>query len=425
VSQRSITEGSNLPNASAMGTDQPLRIAFYSPALPESGASNGVVTYSGLMRDALRARGHNVSVVTTENMEDANGQVVALPAINRLVAGTKLRLASMRGKNAGQLWVRMHIRNAFETARREGVQVFEIEESFGWAAALVGQGVAVVERLHGPHAFVRNSIESAAEKRLGDHRVAAEVASLTKVQAVTSSSRWLLDAMIERYQLNLNLTSVFPNPMPVAPLSATWRRQEADQDQFLFVGRFDLCKGADVVLRAFALAVTRRPTLKLVMAGPDNGLAQADGSLIRFDEFARREIPAEARPKIKFMGPQPPSQIAELRMRSGVALVASRFETFAYIIAEAMAVGMPILTSDTFAARELIRDGLDGRTVPVGDVEKTAAAMIEMSSNPDPLDALGLSAYQRARTLLDPDRIAEETEGLYRQALARFGKRLR
>ena len=41
-------------------------------------------------------------------------------------------------------------RNRLKAARQAGAQVFEIEESFGWAGRLTGQGVAIVERLHGP-----------------------------------------------------------------------------------------------------------------------------------------------------------------------------------------------------------------------------------------------------------------------------------
>jgi glycosyltransferase involved in cell wall biosynthesis len=418
VSHRHIAEREGSAPRFARSADAPLRVALYSPALPESGASNGVVTYSRIMREALRARGHEVIVVTTENIEHADGRVSPLPRLNRLLAGIKLRAATVRGATSGQAWVLMNVRNAFEAARQAGAQVFEIEESYGWAGALVNRDVAIIERLHGPHSFVRNAVESAAEKRLSDRRIAAEVASLRKVQAVTSPSRGLLDAMTERHGLKLKLASVIPNPMPVACSSAIWRPQEANHDQFLCVGRFDLCKGADIVLRAFAEAVSRRPTLKLIFVGPDNGLAQADGSVIGFDEFVCSEIAPEARARIEFMGPQPQNRIAELRLRSGVALVGSRFESFAYIIAEAMAVGMPILTSDTFGARELIRDRRDGRIVPVGDVGTTAEAIVEMASSPNRLHEFGRSAYLRAGALLAPDRIARETEALYREAVA-------
>jgi glycosyltransferase involved in cell wall biosynthesis len=91
--------------------------------------------------------------------------------------------------------------------------------------------------------------------------------------------------MIERFGLNLPIARAIPNPMPAMSPADAWRLERADPDQILCVGRFDLRKGADVVVRAFARAIERRPSLMLLMAGPDPGLAQPDGSAIHFDEF--------------------------------------------------------------------------------------------------------------------------------------------
>jgi glycosyltransferase involved in cell wall biosynthesis len=236
---------------------------------------------------------------------------------------------------------------------------------------------------------------------------------------VTSPTRGLLDALVQRYALDFELSAVIPNPMPVADRPAIWDPERAKRAQLLAVGRFDLCKGADVVLRAFALAVDRQPELTLVMAGPDSGLVHADGNVIRFDDFIRSEISPQARSHITFLGSQPPSRISELRLESGVAVVGSRFETFAYTIAEAMAVGMPLLTSATFGARELIRDGRDGRIVPIADVDRMAQAMIDLSAMPDKLIEFGRSAYRRASELLSPKVAARQTVEIYRRAIQR------
>jgi glycosyltransferase involved in cell wall biosynthesis len=298
------------------------------------------------------------------------------------------------------------------------VQVFEIEESFGWAGRLAGQGVAIVERLHGPHGFVRDQIESVDQKRRGDLREAAEVASFSQVQAVTAPTQRLLDAMVERYGIDPPIMRAIPNPMPVISVGPTWNVRDADPDQILFVGRFDLCKGADVAIRAFARALERRPSLTLLMAGPDRGLAQPDGSAVHFDEFVASEVSSEVRARIQFLESQPPARIAELRLQSCLALVASRFENFAYSIGEAMAVGMPVLATDTFGAREMIRDGIDGRIVPMGDSAAMAVAMLAMAGDPDGLANTGRLAYERVRDWLSPERIARETIGLYREAIA-------
>ena len=395
----------------ASAGDEPLRIALYTPCLPESGASNGIVTYVRIMRDALRELGHHVFLVTTESMACPDGSVVPLPRLNRVVAGLRLRVGSTFGDNAGEAWVRMNVRNAFEAARRAGAQVFEIEESFGWAGRLAGRGVAIVERLHGPHVFVRDEVEAPQAKRTGDRRQAAEFASFAKVQAITSPTQGLIDALVQ-YGLDRSIARVIPNPIPQVAAAQMWRLADTEHNQVLFVGRFDLCKGADIAIRAFAEAAAREPSLNLVIAGPDTGVREAGGSVLKFADFVAKEVSPEMRSRIQFLGAQSPADIAALRRRSAIALMTSRFETFGYTIAEAMAAGMPVLTSATFGGKSLIRDGVDGRVVPVADVSQTARVIIEMTTNEDRLQKMGQSAYHRVGRLLAPERIAAQTVDL-------------
>jgi glycosyltransferase involved in cell wall biosynthesis len=399
--------------------DQPLRIAFYSPALPESGASNGIVTYTGITRDALRALGHEVIVVTTDEIEQADGTVTAIRKAGALSTKPKLWVESRRPPDGSDPWVRLHVVRALEASLKLRPDVIEMEESHGWAGRIAGRGVAVVERLHGPHVFGRDDVETTDERRIGDLREEAERASLTQVQAVSSPSGRQLRAITDRYQLDLPLARTIPNPRPLVPADDAWHLQRSDPNQILCVGRFDLRKGADIVVRAFARACEQRPSLSLVMVGPDSGLKHSSGKVVHFDEFVREEVAPEVRSRIRFLGTQSQDQLAQLRRDSGLAIVASRFESFSYSIAEAMSFGMPVLTSDNFGGCELVRDRVDGRIVPIGDVTATADALLEMTADPARLAEMGRSGYLRASEFLSPERIARETIQLYREAMAR------
>jgi glycosyltransferase involved in cell wall biosynthesis len=300
------------------------------------------------------------------------------------------------------------------------VQIFEMEESFGWARRLVGRGAAIVERLHGPHAFVREWTETRGQRAEGDLKEAAEFDSMRRVQAVTAPTQALLDALAGQYRVTLPLTRAIPNPIPVASGAVQWRIDDADPNQLLYVGRFDSLKGADIVLQAFEQALQRRPSLTLVIAGPDLGLIDGGGALVHFEEFSAREMSAQARARVRFLGAQAPARVADLRLQSGVSILTSRFENFPYSIAEAMAAGMPVLASNTFGAREMIRDGIEGRIVPAEDVEATAEVMVAMASNPLQLAAMGKAGRERVTEWLSPERIARETVEVYREALRRL-----
>lgn len=396
-----------------------LCVGFYSPALPDSGVPNGIVTYTRLMRDALRSIGHSVVVVTDHTIEGVDGVIRELPRLQGPIARLREILEAGHGGDGCYPMARLQILHAFHAARRAGVQIFEMEESFGWAGRLVGRGVPIVERLHGPHALGREPIESAHERKLGDLREVAEIASMKKVQAVTCPSDNLLREMMRLYALEPPVSAVIPNPIVALPEESAWNYRNAQPDQILCVGRIDLRKGADIVMRAFAAALEQRPTLSLIMAGPDFGIKQEDGATFQFEHFASKELSEHARARIQFLGPQPIERLAELRLQSTMSIVGSRFENFAYSIAEAMACGMPVLASDSYGNSEMIRDGIDGRIVPVADVAATAAAMVSMLSGADKLAAMGRSARSRAVEWLAPERVARETVAIYRQTIER------
>lgn len=352
-----------------------MHIAFYSSALPDSGAPNGIVTYVRIMRDALRSLGHRVTVVTSTSIESSDGivsELPKLPPLQRLFTWPELR--------------------ALTAARDDGAEVFEMEESFGAAGKLVGRGVPIVVRLHGPYGLLREFCETPNQQRLGARRQAAEFAAVKAADAVFSPTETLLDALVERFQVKPKFAKCIPNPTPLN--SAVWNVEKADLDQILFVGRMDRLKGADIAVEAFRRARETRPSLKLIMVGP-----------------------GDAVPGITCLGTQTPKQIHDLRLQSGLALTTSRFENFPYSIAEAMSLGMPVLASATFGARSMITDRVDGRLVPIGDIDATANALLALTDDPEHLAACGKAARARVAALLSPEKIASLAVETYRNIL--------
>ena len=386
----------------------PFHVGLISPALPSKGMSNGIVTYVRILRDALRDQGHRVTVADADQIELPDGSIADLPVSRGLSSRIQTLAEGLRGRDTSTAYVRVRLLRAFEAMKAAGVQIVEMEETWGWASRLAGRGVPIVIRLHGPHAFAR---EAAQRNRTDRRREAAELLAFRRVQAASSPSATVLQAMADQAG-GSQRTQVIYNPVPVP--SDEWSPDRADANQLLFVGRFDSLKGADVVVRAFAKAVERRPSLRLVMVGPDRGL----GGRVHFDEFVR-EIPEEAQAKIEFLGEQLPERVAQLRLQSGLAIVGSRYETFPYTAFEAQAVGMPLLMTDTFGPKGIVSDGIDGRVVPVADPDAMADAIVQMVDDPASLKRLGAAGRAMVADKMDPTRIARETAELYRDVLAR------
>jgi glycosyltransferase involved in cell wall biosynthesis len=74
---------------------------------------------------------------------------------------------------------------------------------------------------------------------------------------------------------------------------------------------------------------------------------------------------------------------------------------------QAMAVGRPIVTADTPAARELLRDDESAILVPAGDAAALAAALVRLASDAELRARLGENAQRRFEQSGTPSRVAE------------------
>jgi glycosyltransferase involved in cell wall biosynthesis len=391
-----------------------MHIGLYSPALPSRESSNGIVTYVRFLRGALRQLDHRVTVVTPHGIEWADGRIEVRTA-DRPVAARIGRLADRfthRGSNLvrnGAVLARM-IRDVH---RNDRFDVFEMEESFGWVGQ-VGLDVPVVTRLHGPHFLGKDEVEAANQTGISAERIREEGRAIANADGVTCPSARLLSVALSHYGIIPQCSAAIYNPIPVATSAESWSIDRCDLDQVLFVGRFDLRKGADIALAGYAKAAAHNPNLRLVMCGPDRGLVQSDGRRIHFAEYLKTSVPAHLHDRIRFMGELPPSEIGRLRLESALCLSTSRFEVFAYSMIEALAIGMPLVASDTFGMSELLCDREQGYVAPVGDMGAVAATLCEAIENPRDLARIGAAGRELCAEVLDPLLIAEKSIGFYR-----------
>ena len=100
--------------------------------------------------------------------------------------------------------------------------------------------------------------------------------------------------------------------------------------------------------------------------------------------------------------------------RLDLAVFPSRAEeTFGLVVAEARALGLPVITSDRGALPESL--GAAGIAVPAADPRALAAALRRAADEPATLEAWRAAARG---DLLDPAAHAERLAGLYAEALA-------
>jgi glycosyltransferase involved in cell wall biosynthesis len=91
-----------------------------------------------------------------------------------------------------------------------------------------------------------------------------------------------------------------------------------------------------------------------------------------------------------------------------VLVLPSYEEPFGTVLAEAMAVGTPVVATRVGGLAEVVDDGVTGRLVAPGDPAGLAAAVLEVLRD---RDRMGAAARERARRF-DSDGYAERVERL-------------
>jgi len=188
-----------------------------------------------------------------------------------------------------------------------------------------------------------------------------------------------------------------------------------ERDFFLYCGRLVKVKRVDVLIDAYARIADQRPGWDLLLVG--------DGPLR--GELADR-VPDPLSARVHWAGfSNDQREVARLQRGARVMAVPSDFEPWGVVVNEGVAAGMAVVASEAVgAAAELVRDGINGRIVPVGNVTAWAAALLD-ASDPTNLDryrqasAGVLAAWRRRGDPVAGVRAALASVGITAEAPAR------
>lgn len=192
---------------------------------------------------------------------------------------------------------------------------------------------------------------------------------------------------------------VIPNPIFIKGDIPEVKQSEREKT-VVSVGRIgNLQKRYDVMIDAFAIFNKKHPEyiLKLYGDGPDVENVQ---------QWIKEKNITDS---VKFMGltKQPMQDIA----KDGMFLITSDFEGISNSLLEAMAVGLPCVSTDHSpgGARLLIQDHENGLLAPIADAQKLADAMCEFADNQELAEKCGNNAKDVVNRFA-PSKIVDQWE---------------
>jgi glycosyltransferase involved in cell wall biosynthesis len=105
--------------------------------------------------------------------------------------------------------------------------------------------------------------------------------------------------------------------------------------------------------------------------------------------------------------------VARVWRENHVAMLLSYREGLPKALVEAAAAGRPIIASDVTGCREVVRDGIEGLLVPLGDADAAARALVRLAADPALRARLGAAANARFRERFTEEAVIRTMTQLY------------
>jgi glycosyltransferase involved in cell wall biosynthesis len=174
----------------------------------------------------------------------------------------------------------------------------------------------------------------------------------------------------------------------------------------LFVGRLNLIKGPDLLLKAFANLRDRLPNHHLVLAGPDGGMLSSLREVVSASGLDGR---------VHFTGYLGGADKSRAYHATEALVVPSRQEAMSIVVLEAGITGTPVLLTDRCGFDQVAAVG-GGLVVPAS-VAGLQTGLVEMLADPARLQEMGRKLGKYTHEHFAWDSIVNQYIQLYRRIL--------
>jgi glycosyltransferase involved in cell wall biosynthesis len=392
-----------------------MRILFVSQEVPPDSAWGGIGTYVDVLSGALAAKGHDVHVLSIvegqpRGREVRNGVTVhrfTLPAVHR------------PAEHLPEAWRRVLL--AVSAARllpRLGLAP-EVVECPEWMAEGLVLGfddrMPLVVRLHSSARQLFPLTGQGGSYRGLDGRLAARLEEISARRAhAVISTRSNLEEVAGSMRLDSAALHAIPYPIRLPPLSPL---ADDGAPRVTFVGRLEPRKAPEVVLRAAPRVLDAVPECRFVFVGRD---VMPNGSPSSSDWLRREATRLGVAHAVELTGQLDHAAVHAELGRATVCAFPSRWESFGNVVAEASAVGRPVVATPIAPFRELVKDGATGRLVAAEDSDGWAEALVDLLRDRPLARRMGETGAKHVAAISEPGRVADLTLAAYEHARDRW-----
>ena len=179
-------------------------------------------------------------------------------------------------------------------------------------------------------------------------------------------------------------------------------------NSLIVVGGYSPIKGLTHLLKAMTLVKNDMDLKLTIIGGPPDG--KYSSGLV--SEYGLQD-------SVTFTGRISHEELVKQYGASQVAVVPSLYEGFGFPAGEAMACGLPVVSSSAGALPEVVgKDGEAGVLVPPADPQALAAALKRVMADEDLRRRMGAAARKRVETLFTWEQAGKRTVEVYEELIA-------
>lgn len=357
----------------------------------------------GLFRHVLdlargqAARGHQVGIVADASTGGSRADA-AFDSLSAHLALGLSRIAMSRHIGASDVAAQRHV------ARRARETQADVLHGHGAKGGAYGRLVSTrAIRVYTPHG---GSLHYSRGSPVGLMYLTLEQVLMRRTELFLFESRYGRDAFTAKIGTPRALVRVVHNGVtqdefaPLTPLP--------DASDIVFIGELRHLKGVDVLIDALALLSREgRLSATIVGAGPDAEQFRAQAERLALTS------------SINFLGAMPAREAFAL---GRLMVVPSRAESLPYIVLEAAAAAVPLITTRVGGIPEVFGPQA-GRLVPPGDAAALAEAIRAARADPRHLANQTLTLRARVQAEFSADVMTDAVLSAYQEALGVHSKR--
>jgi glycosyltransferase involved in cell wall biosynthesis len=279
-------------------------------------------------------------------------------------------------------------------------QQFALVQSNGFRAHVYGGLAAYLARVPETwlvHTFEKPTLSTAAILKIPAARVLANTPRTAAFFVEHGFSTTVIWPSVDAVRLGTATPRAELAARFGLPTNARWVSMAA---------RLQRYKGQEFFLRTLAALPSRLSDVHGIVIG--GALFGMEASYV--GELKTLALELGVADRVSFTGFISDADVYGLVTASEVLVHPALHEDFGLIVAEAQALGTPVLAFDSSGPAMIVADGQTGRLVPVGDLAAMESALIKMLDEPEILRRWGEASGERALSRFAAERTAHEWE---------------